>query len=111
MNEFAKRMIIMFGPMILRSIIDSMLNEKALTEYRDKMVAYFREMCGKTKNQIDDAAVEAFIGLLMDPTVYTGQTLAVCELARGYIKSTETEWDDFVFLPILDRIQKLGTGE
>jgi len=111
MNAFTRQMIMMIGPMILKSLINSMLNEKKLLEYRDKIVAFLRSTADKSANEIDDMAIEEVVKLIMNPTFYAGKTRELCVMARAYVTSTETEWDDMLFIPILDRIELIGTGK
>jgi len=111
MNAVTRQMIMMFGPMLLKSVIKSMLEEKKLIEFRDKIVAFLRGMADKSSNEIDDMAIEEVVRIIMDPSIYAGKTVELCEMARAYITSTETEWDDMLFIPILDRVQAIGTGK
>ena len=111
MNAFTRQMIIMIGPMILKSLINSMLNEQKLTEFRDKIVAFLRSTADKSSNEIDDMAIEEVVKLIMNPSFYTSKTLELCAMAKAYVSNTATEWDDMLFIPILDRIELIGTGK
>jgi len=111
MNAFTRQMIIMIGPMILKSLINSMLNEEKLVEYRDKMIGFMRSQADRTANEIDDMAIEEVVRIVLDPSIYAVKTVELCAMAKAYIASTATEWDDMLFIPILDRIELIGTGK
>ena len=111
MNAFTRQMIIMIGPMILKSLINSMLNEQKLLEYRDKMIGFMRSQADRTANEIDDMAIEEVVRVVLDPSIYAAKTVELCAIAKAYIKSTGPEWDDLLFLPILDRVEQIGTGK
>lgn len=111
MNIITRRLIMVMGPMLLKSVMNSMLEEKTLITYRDKTLAFIRGLTDKTKTEIDDNVVEAIIKMLMDPAKYLDKTKEFCALARQYITRTDNGWDDIVFLPILDRVELIGTGK
>jgi len=111
MNAITKQLIMTFGPMLLKSIIDSMLNEEKLKEYRDEILKFLREKAGNSKTAIDDALVGSVIGWVMEPGHHIPFTQEFCSMARRYITDTENEWDDMAFLPIIDRIEQIGVGK
>ena len=111
MNAITRQMVLMIAPMLIRSLINSMLNEQKLTEYRDKIVGFMRSQADRTSNEIDDMAIEEVIRLVLEPSIYATKTVELCALAKAYVKSTLNEWDDLFFLPILDRIEQIGTGK
>lgn len=111
MNAVTMRMLMMLGPMVLRNIIETILQEKKLVEFREKMISLLRAKADATKNEVDDAAVEALVGFVMEPGNYLDLTMQVIALARQYIGHTESELDDKFLLPIIDRIETLGMGK
>jgi hypothetical protein len=111
MNAVSKQLIMTFGPMVLKSIVNSMLQEETLVEYRDKLIAFMRRSVDKTATQIDDMLIESLIRMIMTPGLYIEQTKEMCRMARQYITHTDNTWDDIVFVPILDRIEKLGVEQ
>ena len=111
MNVVTRQLIIMVGPMVLKSVMDSILNEKKLSEYRDRMILAMRAKADTTKNEIDDALVEGVVSAVMAPGLYIDLTMQVISLARQYITHTESTLDDKLLLPILDRIEVVGLGK
>lgn len=111
MNAITRQLIVTVGPMVLKSIMDSILKENKLTEYRDKMVAAMRAKADTTNNEVDDALVEGVVSAVMAPGLYIDLTMQVVALARQYITHTESTLDDKLLLPILDRIEVVGLGK
>ena len=111
MNTVTKQLILMVGPTILKSLLNSIFEEKQLVEYRDKLIDYARRQADTTGSGIDDTVVEAMVGFVMDPKNYIEFTMDVISLCKQYIMQTTTDWDDFLLMPILTRIEQLGTGE
>lgn len=108
MNVITKRVLMLVGPSILEEIITSIVNDKTISSFRDDLVQFFRKTADKTTNEVDDALVEMAIKTIMAPGKYIAHTKELCAILRKYIQSNQVEWDDIVFLPILDQIEKLG---
>jgi len=111
MNFVTKNLVMMIGPTVLKSIIDSVLNEEQLTEYRDTAITFLRTKADGTKNEIDDNIVELAVSAAMTPGTYIEYTKGLCGLLRRYVTDTKTAWDDMLLIPILDRIEQLGVGD
>lgn len=111
MNVVTKQLVMVIGPMVLKNVLDSILQEEKLVEYRDRLIAAVRAKTSATKNTIDDAVVEGVIKSIMEPGKFIELTMTVVSLARQYITHTESPLDDKLLLPILDRIEVIGIGK
>ncbi|MFV0511573.1 MAG: hypothetical protein ACK5M8_20335 [Shewanella algae] len=111
MNTVTKKLVSLIGPVVLKNILDQILNEEKLSSYRDNLVTFFRKTAAKTTNEIDDKLVEIAISTIMEPGKAVEQTVELCGILRAYVQDSQTPIDDILVLPILDRIEDLGTSK
>ncbi|MBE0583784.1 MAG: hypothetical protein IH612_08455 [Desulfofustis sp.] len=110
MNSFQKVIIVRVGAPILASIIDHMLNDENLVKYRDAAVAFMQRAARKTENTVDDMAVNLAVDFIMTPENYIKYGHNMISWAIAYVQDSETDWDDFAFLPILRRLESVCVG-
>lgn len=109
MNKITMKLLLLIGPTIIESILNSILTEEKLTSFKDNLITFFREKVDKTVTEVDDYLLEIVVDTIMEPGQAVEHTLELCKIMKGYITESQTEWDDIVFLPILNRIEELGT--
>ena len=109
MNAVTKKLVSLIGPTVIETVLSSIINEEKLTSFRDSLITFFRKTADSTVNEIDDYLGEFVIDTIMEPGRYVEHTKELCKILREYIQSSQTEWDDMAFLPILDRIELFGT--
>ncbi len=110
MNFVTKQLVMSIGPMVLESVIESILTEENLIEYRDRAIALIKDQAKKTKTKIDDNLSEVAIEWVMDAGNYIKYTRHFCQILREYVSNSANDYDNMLCLPILDRIERLGTG-
>jgi len=109
MNAVTKKLVLLIGPTVIEAVLSSIINEEKLTSFRDALITFFRKTADSTVNEIDDYLAGFAIDTIMEPGRYVEHTQELCKILREYIQSSQTEWDDMAFLPILDRIELFGT--
>ena len=109
MNSITKKLLLLIGPIILENIFNSIFNEEKLSSFRDNIVTLLRKTADKSLNDVDDYLLEISIDTIMTPGKYIEHTRELCAILKSYIQSSQTKWDDIAFLPILERIEELGT--
>ena len=110
MNAVTRKMIFVIGPIVLEKVLNQIINEEKLTSFRDNLITYFRKTADKTTTEVDDYLVEFAIDAIMEPGKFIEQTRELCGIIKGYIEDSRTEIDDIFVLPIITRIEELGTS-
>lgn len=111
MNVVTQKLINVIGPTVVENIISAILTDEKLTSFKDNVITFFRRTADRTATEVDDNLVEFAINMIMEPGKSIEHTRELCGLLRGYIQDSRTELDDIMLLPILNRIEQLGTSE
>jgi len=99
------------APEIIEALFDSILSDNTRTAFKDSLVTFFRQTADKSVTEIDDYLVEMSIDMIMDPGKFCDDTRELCKILRSYVTENGTEWDDVVFLPIINRIEQFGVND
>lgn len=111
MSDAMKMIVLKMAIPVVQSIIRDIIVDANLHEVRDDIIAWMLKVAKKTDTPIDDNLVKAVTEVLFTPE-HVGDLLGIIlPRLREYVASSSTQWDDFLFLPVLDVIESVFRPE